>query len=288
MPNYSCHAKINIALSVGRPRSAGGYHPLCSWMVRVSLADDLLLERAAGSSSFNVEWAADAPCPSPIDWPLNEDLSVRAHHILESRSGRSLGVRATLRKRIPVGSGMGGASSDAAAMLAALDGLFELRTGNDALKGLAAGLGSDIPFFLGAPAAVVSGVGEEVEDVAIGPPLHLALILPPLRCNTGAVYRAYDRLRPDAALDEAAVRRLIHLRPLPPDSPFNDLTQASFVVEPRLRRLHDSCEQRLGRPVHVTGSGAAMFVVAESAASAGAVADEIRALGTTSIAVTTL
>lgn len=288
MPTHACPAKINLALSVGRPRPGDGYHPLCSWMVRVSLGDDLLLERTTGKASFAIEWAADAPRPTPIDWPIEKDLMVRAHGLLEAESRRELSCRALLRKRTPVGAGMGGGSSDAATMLAALDTLFELKTGLPTLARLASRLGSDIPFFFGAPSAIVSGVGERIEGLAGGAPIHLALILPPLQCNTGAVYKAYDALEPEAAVDEPAVRRLVAERPLRPDGPFNDLAEAAFAVEPRLRQLRDACVTKLRRPVHVTGSGAAMFVVARDAADARAVAAEIEALGTTALAVTTL
>ncbi|MBI5504730.1 MAG: hypothetical protein HY899_07995 [Deltaproteobacteria bacterium] len=254
----------------------------------MSLRDDLLLERATDSCCFTMEWAEDAPSPSPIDWPIDKDLMVRAHRLLQRHAGRELAVRASLRKRIPVGAGMGGASSDAAAMLAALDSLFELKTDTGDLTRLASSLGSDVPFFLGAPSALVAGFGEAIEDLAAEQTIHLALILPSLQCNTAAVYRAYDELKPTAALDDAAVRRLARTRPLPPDGPFNDLAEAAFTVEPRLRELRDRCARSLGRPVHVTGSGAAMFVVAEDAASARALASEIRASGTAAIAVATL
>lgn len=288
MTSHNCHAKINLALSVGCPRPGDGYHPLCSWMTRVSLGDDLLLERSTAESSFTIEWAPDAPSPSPIDWPLDKDLMVRAHRLLERECKRELPVRALLRKRIPVGAGMGGGSSDAATMLAALDGLFGLETGAARLARLASTLGSDIPFFFGGPSAIVSGVGELIENLAAGPTIHLALILPPLQCNTRAVYKAYDALSPEAVVDAAAVRSLAREDSLSPEGPFNDLTEAAFIVERRLRELRDLCATRLGRPVHVTGSGAAMFVVAQGAADAQAVARAIGALGTNAIAVATL
>jgi len=100
MPSYSCPARINLALSVGRPRPGDGYHPLCSWMARVSLGDDLLLERSSQGSLFTIEWAADAP--SPLDWPIDKDLMVRAHRLLEGECKRELAVRVMLRKRIPL------------------------------------------------------------------------------------------------------------------------------------------------------------------------------------------
>ena len=265
-----CPAKVNLSLSVGPPRPSDGYHPIASWMVAISLHDDLMLERGEGESHFNVQWAADAPRPSPIDWPIEKDLIYKAHRTVQEHLGRELPVRATLRKRTPTGGGLGGGSSDAAAMLKGLNELFSLALPTEVLASLAAKLGSDVPFFLGAPSAVVRGLGEIVEPAPLDQPLYLTLILPDLHCNTAAVYRMFDLLRPDAALREitAASRAQGVL--------INDLAEAAFTVEPRLRELRDRCAWAAGKGVHVTGSGAAMFILQPDAAAAARTATRLR------------
>lgn len=290
MVSVACPAKINLALSVGAPRPSDGYHPLCSWMVRVSLYDDLEIRRSEGAASSHlIRWADDAPTPSPIDWPVEKDLIVKAHRLLEQEVGRDLPAAAVLSKRIPVGAGMGGGSSDGANMLAALRDLFDLPLDRDALSRLAARLGSDVSFFLGAPSAIVSGTGEVVEDQPLAATFHLALVVPALHCNTGAVYRTFDAGAAGATVDEDRVRRMAAAPILDPDEPFNDLAEAAMTVEPRLRGLRERCIAAAGRQVHVTGSGAAMFAVAESEEDATRVAARIHeATGAAALAVRTL
>jgi len=271
----ACPAKINLALSVGAPDDSG-YHPIASWMVRIDFADTLEARRLDETepSTFDIGWAADAPAPSPIDWPVHEDLACLACQWVEHYTARALPVAVTLRKRIPVGAGLAGGSANAAAMIDALDRLFELQLDESDRLRIGAKIGSDIPFFFGDPSALVSGYGERLEAAPLAQPIHLALITPPLHCATGAVYRAFDDLNPDAQVNEPAVRRLLDA-PLAPESPFNDLAEAACIVTPELKVAREACAQAAGRPVHVTGSGAAMFVVAEDAADAKKLAQRV-------------
>lgn len=284
------HAKINLMLSVGPPIADGaqkGFHPIVSWFAAVSLFDTLRLDPVAkgDASHFEVRWATDAPRPSPIDWPLEKDLAVRAHGLMESEVGRPLPVRARLEKRVPVGGGLGGGSADAAAMLMGLDTLFDLHLTKPRLVALGARLGSDVAFFLdepGKPArpAIVTGLGtvdERVEPVAG----HAVLVLPPFGCATGAVYGAFDAGR-QAQVRETDVRdtiaRSVKDGRIDAAALFNDLESPSCAVEPRLAgimaQLRDVVEP--AHRVHLTGSGSTMFVLCEEGAS-GAVASTIRA-----------
>lgn len=273
-----CPAKINLALSVGAPAD-NGYHPIASWMVTVDLFDDLLLERLDDDdqSRYTIGWADDAPQPTTIDWPTGSDLIVRAHRLLEAHVGGRLPIRATLTKRIPVGAGLAGGSSDGAGMLKAIDRLFDLKLGDASLTAMASELGSDLAFFFSTGSAIITGYGERLEPgppMGSADPLHLALIMPPLHCNTGAVYRAFDERRPDARVDEADVRAAAG----PPLAPFNDLAAPACDVEPRLATLRRSIADATGRPVHITGSGAAMFIVTDDAADAEAMAKAARSV----------
>jgi len=270
-----CPAKVNLALSVGRP-DADGMHPIASWMIAVSLIDELTVERMDGESSYRIEWAEDAPQPSPIDWPLEKDLAVRAHRRLERAVGRSLPLRMTLAKRIPTGAGLAGGSTDAAGMLQAVNQLYDLQMTSGDLSSLAGELGSDVGFFFAGGAALVTGRGETVEPVASGAQFALLLVLPDLHCPTGAVYRRFDALRPDAAVNRAAIEALIRANPLPAETLFNDLAEPACRVEPRLAELRDRIERTLHLPVHVTGSGAALFIAVETADEAAALARQLQ------------
>lgn len=285
-----CPAKVNLALAVGKPRAGDGYHPICSWMTPVSFYDELLIAPSDGQTRFAVRWADDAPQTSPIDWPIEKDLAFRAHGLMEEAAGEELPVSVLISKRIPVGAGLGGGSSDAAGMLLALNELFSLGRSVEQLAALATKLGSDVSFFLHGPRGVmVSGVGEVCQAAPLAKAADLVLILPPLHCNTAAVYRAFDELKPDAHADEADVRALSGATLLMDDELFNDLAEAAFTVEPRLREVHQACQVAAQRRVHVTGSGAAMFAICRNEQEAKDVAAEVtRQANVPAVAVRTL
>jgi len=280
------HAKVNLALSVGPPlppsAPKAGYHPIASWMACIDLADELTLAALPESrpSSYEFTLASDAPRPSPIDWPVEKDLAVRAHRLLEQTVGKRLPVALTLIKRVPVGGGLGGGSSDAAAMLLAVRDLYRLDLTNHQLATLAAQLGSDIAFFLDdnctqpssgnvehrppAPPALVTGLGDQLQRV---PRINLPILLliPPFGCPTGPVYKAYDRN--PVALRSRLIEELIALATAPsgpqldPRQLFNDLAGPAGLVEPRLQVYLDRIPALARLSVHLTGSGSTMFTL---------------------------
>lgn len=271
------YAKLNLALAVGPALPPGGafagYHPIASWMASVDLFDEVTVERlGAGSESrYAVEWADEAPRASAIDWAIEKDLAVRAHRLLEAEAGRALPVSMTVRKRIPVGGGMGGGSADAAAAMMAVREVFELPISEARLAELAAKLGSDVAFFLDeempARGAIVSGLGERIERVArVGSPV--VLIFPPFGCPTGAVYKAFDGagtgegFEARAARVRAIVEEAGRSGRVATDELFNDLTAPACRAEPRLREIIDRLCGELNANVHVTGSGSTLFVLA--------------------------
>jgi len=296
------YAKINLALSVGPPEPPThpkpGFHEIASWMSAIDLYDDIRITPLAPGepSRATISWAPDAPRPTPIDWPIDADLGVRAHRLLETTRGRSLPVHLEISKRIPVGAGLGGGSSDAASVLLALNSLFELDLSPDELTAAAMQLGSDVAFFtdaeadLGAPprAAIVSGFGESI-DRCDPSSADLVLFLPSFGCATGAVYRAFDeviaerdRLRLlDWETDEIRRSALGRPKGRPPlghrvnpervqslvtqapdgDELFNDLAPAAFHAEPRLGEIVTTLSRLTRRSAHVTGSGSGVFIV---------------------------
>lgn len=281
----NCPAKVNLALSIGAPL-ANGYHPLASWMVAVRFADRLSLWRSLdGQSRFELSFAPEALAPAKVDWPLEKDLAYRAHQLLERHTGRTLPVRLSLRKLIPTGAGLGGGSSDAAAVLVGLDKLFSLRLGEPTLMQLGQRLGSDVGFLVGAIAsgktsAIVTGLGEQIDAVPLAQTLHLVLIFPPFGCPTGEVYRAFDHLRrfsDQPGPDESRVRSLALQAPLPPEAPFNDLAEPAWTVRPDLLNLLEKIQDLLRICIHVTGSGSTLFLIAPDAAAAQALARQVTA-----------
>jgi 4-diphosphocytidyl-2-C-methyl-D-erythritol kinase len=285
-------AKLNLALAVGQ-RRADGMHPICSWMVSIDLADELLLTRLEDDrwSRYAILWHEDARRRSDIDWPIRSDLAVRAHLALEAKLGRRLPVQMKLEKRIPVGGGLGGGSSNAAAMLRALSELFELGMSESALAEIGASLGSDVPFMVTGGSAIVGGTGEEVETHAQPAELHAVLVFPDLACPTGAIYAAFDELQCSSTA-EVKVRQLVNgstqFAALS-ETLFNDLTPAAVHVAPALRQHLRRLAEIAERPAHLTGSGSTMFIVADDALHAEALSKAIEEhMGLASAAVSTI
>ncbi|MFI4860451.1 MAG: 4-(cytidine 5'-diphospho)-2-C-methyl-D-erythritol kinase [Phycisphaerales bacterium JB063] len=264
-----CPAKINFALSVGPPRE-DGMHPIASWMVPIDLCDTLTLRRATQAGepdTFDIAFAADAPAPQPIDWPLTSDLAYRAFDALERVANRELPVHTTLEKRIPAGAGLGGGSADAAGMIVGLNALFGLKMKGPAMMEVASSLGSDVMFQLAARqttgGAIVTGTGEQIELLPTQPPTTLLLVLPPFGCSTPEVYRAFDTtLDPDSPepADPRRVGQLARATAGPHMRCFNDLAKAACVVQPGLHQVLDQLSA-LGLSPYITGSGSAVFCV---------------------------
>jgi len=268
------YAKVNLALAVGPPLAQDdpnhGMHPIASWMHAIDLADTLTVERVDQGVHLDIDWAWDASRPTPIDWPAEKDLCVRAALALSDAVSMPVNVRISVEKRIPVGAGLGGGSSDAAATFLALDELFQFNLPLERLREISATIGSDIAFFLDTPnpprPAIVTGLGDEIDRLERDHPgaqiragTELMLCIPPFGCATGAVYRAFDALDPPCLRDEE-VRSLAASNA--PGGLFNDLAAAADRVAPDLPILRASIAEILGAPVHVTGSGSAMFAFA--------------------------
>jgi 4-diphosphocytidyl-2-C-methyl-D-erythritol kinase len=253
-------------------------HPIASWMVTLDFADDLHLRRLddGRDSLYAIVWADDAPRPTDIDWHIMKDLAVRAHLALERATGRRLPIRMKLEKRIPVGGGLGGGSSNAAAMLRALDDLFDLDLGRDRLADLASELGSDVPFLVHGGSAVVEGLGERIQVLPTLPDVHAVLVFPEAPCPTGAVYGKFDLMRPDAAVQSARVHALAAQRTLSDDAPFNDLAAPALAVEPILEDDVADVRAATGRTVHVSGSGSTLYVLCNGRLEADLLAEQVR------------
>ncbi len=268
-------AKLNLALSVGGP-DVDGMHPIASWMVSVDLFDELELVRlpVGYPSRYAINWHEDARRRSDIDWSVSKDLGVLAHDALERRVGRALAVQARIEKRIPVGGGLGGGSADAATMLHALNRLFELGLTTEELAEVGGPLGSDVAFQVHGGAAVVTGRGETVDLHDPPPDLHAVLILPGTACPTGPVYRRFDELHADSAVDESRVRGLAE-SPLTVDSPFNDLAASAFDLHPALVDDAERVRAIVEGPVHLSGSGSTLFTVCDASLHADLLAAAI-------------
>ncbi len=273
-------AKLNLALAVAPAERDGprlGWHRICSWMHAIDLHDEVAVEvdRSLTGPTLDARWADDAPVHAgePVAWPVEKDLAYRAARLL----GADAPLRITIRKRIPDGGGLGGGSSDAAAVLRAGEALLGLNLGPAKLRELAMALGSDIAFFiddahpsLDAPPrpAIVSGFGETIDRLAVpSEPIEVTLAIPPFGCATGEVYQAFDGFQP-GPLREMEVRSLAMQSPRVA-ALFNDLAPAAESVRPELGSLRVAFVEHWEAPVHITGSGSTMFAVGPHALMIG-------------------
>ncbi len=258
-------AKLNLALAVGPPLE-NGFHPICSWMVTVDLFDDLEVKRLEPDrlSRYAILWHEEAKRPSEIDWSISKDLAVRAHLALEKRLGRSLPVQLKLDKRIPIGGGLGGGSSDAAATLHAVNQLFELGLSAAELADIGAKLGSDVPFLVHGGSALVEGLGDKLEIHETTPELHAVIACPAAACPTADVYRRFDDL-PARPIQDDAVRIFVGSAAKSPqaDGPFNDLAEPAIRIAPELKDHLAALTKLAERPAHLSGSGSSIFVLCD-------------------------
>lgn len=255
-------AKLNLALSVGSPEE-DGMHPIASWMVTVDLHDELELKKLPpqSQSRFATIWHDEATRKADIDWPFRHDLSVRAHRALEERVGRNLLIQSTLRKRIPLGGGIGGGSSDAAMMLIGLNQLFDLGLERSELADIGGEVGSDVPFLVHGGSAIVEGRGERVESLPVSPDIHAVLAFPDLACPTSEVYRRFDELQTGQTVDPERVRNVAENPSF--DAPFNDLSAPAFDLFPALKKIAEDLGSLAERPAHLSGSGSTIFVLCD-------------------------
>jgi len=271
-------AKLNLALSVGPPDEEG-MHPICTWMVSIDLCDELAVTRLESDrlSRYAIVWHEDAKRTSDIDWPIVRDLAVRAHLALEQHTNSRLPVQLKLEKRIPVAGGLGGGSSDAAAMLRAVNELYDLGLSQGQLQRLAEGLGSDVPFFVAGGSATIQGLGDEIEHHDRVPQFHAVVVFPDAMCPTGHVYSALDEgsSGPLHADEVKALIRLYGTSTVRPEAPFNDLAQPAIHVAPELENHLAKLTALAERPAHVAGSGSSLFVICDDVLHAQHLAEAI-------------
>lgn len=254
-------AKVNLGLAV-TGRLPNGYHELHSIVAALSIGDTLSFTPDK-HLSLEVRGAH-----LPTD---ERNLVYRAAKRYLQAAGETRGARIVLEKRLPLASGLGGGSSDAATTLKALSDLYPAPLD---LTTLAAELGADVPFFLGPPAALMQGYGERLSPLTL-PPLHVLLL------NIGVEVSAADAYRwrsgpYDSPLDIGAV-----VKALPQGEPayFNGLERGVFGRHPEILRAKEELRALGLRGALMSGSGSTVFALADNEAQAKAAAEQLRRPG---------
>jgi len=248
---FSSPAKINLFFRVLGKRS-DGYHEIASLFQAIDLYDTLHLEPAPADSLTCTDLAL--PCDS-------SNLILKALQIFRLRFFLPFGVKIHLEKRIPIQSGFGGGSGNAATTLWGLNELAGRPASQGQLAQMGADLGSDVPFFFSNGTAYCTGRGEILEPYELPSPLRGWFVKPPFGLSTPLVYK------------ETRVGELLPRDPRKTlaDFPcfYNDLEPAALRLEPRLAGLRKELEGRGFDSVTMTGSGTAFFCFGERGDASG-------------------
>ncbi len=251
-------AKLNLFLRI-TGRRADGYHTLQTVFQFLDYADAL---------HFRVRDDGVIRALHRIEGVDEEnDLCVRAAKLLRRESGTPLGADIELDKRIPLGAGLGGGSSDAATTLLALNQLWGLHWPLDKLARLGLQLGADVPVFVRGEAAWAEGVGEQLTPLALDEPWYV-VVTPDCRVSTTEIFNAPDLTRDSAPITMRAFAA-------GDVEPGNDCVAAVCKRYPPVRAALDSLSRFA--PARMTGTGAAVFAAFKGQARARAVLSEIAA-----------
>ena len=237
-PWYPAPAKLNLFLHVVG-RRADGYHELQTVFRFIEHGDRLQIEPRADGDIVRVN---DVP-----ELPAEADLCLRAARLLRARAGVHLGASVRLDKRLPIGSGLGGGSSDAATTLLVLNRLWGIDWPRERLAQVALELGADVPVFVGGDNAFAEGIGERLTPITL-PPAWYVVLIPPVAVPTAVVFRDPQLTRNSNRMTMAAFFAG-GLR--------NDLESVVCRLFPSVRDHLDWLRQRA--PAWVTGSGACVF-----------------------------
>jgi 4-diphosphocytidyl-2-C-methyl-D-erythritol kinase len=247
-------AKINLFLHVGEKR-ADGFHPLQSLAVFTQLGDGLTAEPAQ-RLSLSIEGPFAAGLSGEAD-----NLVLKAARALAAKTGREAGAKLSLTKNLPVASGIGGGSADAAAALRALSSLWDLPLDEAALCEIAAGLGSDVPVCVASEARWMEGRGEILSSIRSLPHLPLLLVNPGVTLATADVFAALEARsgiaheKPGAFADVADVLRLL-------DASRNDLEEPARRLQPVIGEVLAALSALPGALfARMSGSGATCFAL---------------------------
>lgn len=256
-------AKINLLLRILGPES-DGYHSIETLFQALEWGDRVQVTR---TRSDELELDVEGPDPAPP----GENLALRAAEAFLRATGVPGGARVVLEKKVPAGAGLGGGSSDAAAVLRGLAALTDPPPTADLLIGVGRELGADVPFFLApSPLCLAWGRGDRLLPLDPLPSVEILLVLPDLHVSTAEAYRALDaldaggRMTPDRGGPGARGAALLGL-PGPEGwegiarHAENDFERVVFPEHPELEAVRDRLREEGGRPALLTGSGAALF-----------------------------
>jgi 4-diphosphocytidyl-2-C-methyl-D-erythritol kinase len=256
----AAYAKINLALYVLNKRD-DGFHNIATIMQAIDLHDLIHLEVTGSGLALT--------CSDPGLSTVEDNLVLKAVRALEAQTGQALSLRIPLEKRIPVGAGLGGGSSDAAATLWAVNELVGLGLSPEQLGELAAGLGSDVPFFLSSGQALAEGRGEQLTALAWPVDYHAVIVFPGVFISAAEGY-SRAKISLTNPLAQHKIRRSSGSETfwnwLPTQS--NDLSEGVMKHHPEVAACLQAVRDLGAQYAGMTGSGSAVFGLFRDSVSA--------------------
>ena len=253
---FPAPAKLNLFLHV-TGRRADGYHLLQTVFRFLDFGDEVGLRVSQDGVVRRAR-----PLPGVTE---QADLTLHAANLLKEASGCPLGVEIDLVKRLPLGGGLGGGSSDAATTLIALNRLWSTGLSTDRLQALAVQLGADVPVFIFGRSAFAEGIGEHLQEVQLSPAWYL-VVVPQVAVSTAEIFAAPELTRNTKAIKIAAFSV---------DQGHNDLQPVACRRYPQIARCLEWLEQ-FGKAA-MSGSGACVFSAFDSERSARAALERMPA-----------
>lgn len=266
---FPAPAKLNLMLRIVG-RRADGYHLLQTIFRFIDYGDEL---RIAVREDGEIRRMRDLPGVS-----VDDDLTIRAARLLKRTTASPHGADVELIKRLPMGAGLGGGSSDAASVLLALNHLWQTRLARAELQALAVQLGADVPAFVFGESAVGEGIGEVLSPLAL-PPAWYVVLVPPVEVATARIFSHPDLKRDSKTIKiqgfsaSGPMLEGVSGAGVVGSTAVNDMQDLVGRLYPEVRR-HLDWLQSHGQAL-MTGSGAAVFASFETEAAAKRVIDAL-------------
>ncbi len=266
--NLLSPAKLNLRLKVLGKRK-DGYHNISTLMVPVSLYDEIRISLARQGSSFFCE-GPDLPQPQ-------DNLAWIAASSLLSKKENKTGITINIKKRIPVGAGLGGGSSNAATTLIGINQLLKLKLTTRQLMEIGAKLGADVPFFVFGSAALASGIGDQIKKFDFFPKLWFVIIKPDIFISTAW---AYNKLNIELTKKRNNIKIPFRIENISEivNLLSNDLEGAVIPQYREIEEIKIELIKRGAKGSLMSGSGSAVFGIFLKKGDARKVFNQLRAL----------
>jgi 4-diphosphocytidyl-2-C-methyl-D-erythritol kinase len=274
-------AKINLVLEVLGKRS-DGYHEIKSIMQAVSLFDVISFEK-----SDRLEISCNVSALQSAD-----NLVVKAADALREKTGHDEGARIRLEKTIPLDSGLGGGSSNAAAALAGLNKLWSLGLSRNELAEIAADIGSDVPFFIYGGTCLAEGRGEKLTPLPDPVEAYYLLVRPEIQVQPGKTGRLYSLLGPgeftEGRYADSAAEQIRRGHKINPHSLYNVFDKIALHTYHGMEDCWTRFSAMVGDDIHLAGSGPALFAIMGGRPQAESLKVKLGSKGLKSYVITSL